>query len=268
MHVIFHGEEPANAQSNAAAPDPQATRPLWQNALFFTAMVAILVFANWGKPQDESAGLWHAVHSARWFLTSAAAAGLAVMLVAWFGLRWPRMLAVLVPVAALALMGWPLAAFAAGAVGLSVVVRTQEGEPADWFDASWGFARQILPLLLLGVLAAGALLGRPGHEGLIPSAWVDRMVGGNSLGANLFASVAGAFMYFATLTEVPILEGLIGSGMGKGPALALLLAGPALSLPNMLVIRSVMGTKKTAVFVLLVVAMATLAGMLYGSVFS
>jgi len=117
------------------------------------------------------------------------------------------------------------------------------------------------------VLIAGALLGRVGHEGLIPSQWVASMVGGNSLWANFFASFAGAFMYFATLTEVPILQGLIGSGMGKGPALALLLAGPALSLPNMLVIRSIMGTRKTVVFVSLVIVMSTFSGMLYGAFF-
>jgi uncharacterized membrane protein YraQ (UPF0718 family) len=154
-----------------------------------------------------------------------------------------------------------------GRLGLSVLTSTDKGEAGEWFVSSWGFAKQILPLLFFGVLVAGALLGRPGHEGLIPSQWVHRAVGGNSLLSNLFASVAGAFMYFATLTEVPILQGLIGSGMGKGPALALLLAGPALSLPNMLVIRSVMGTKKTFVYVSLVVLMATLSGIIYGTVF-
>jgi hypothetical protein len=139
-----------------------------------------------------------------------------------------------------------------------------EGELGEWLAATWGFAKQILPLLLGGVLVAGLLLGRPGHEGLIPSAWVAGAVGGNSLGANLFAAVAGAFMYFATLTEVPILQGLLGSGMGQGPALTLLLAGPALSLPAMLVLRSFLGWKKTAVFVTLVVVMATATGLLYG----
>jgi uncharacterized protein len=134
-------------------------------------------------------------------------------------------------------------------LGLSVLTNTESGEMDDWFTATWGFAKQILPLLLIGVLISGVLLGRPGYEGLIPSEWVAGAVGGNSLWANLFASVAGAFMYFATLTEVPILQGLFGAGMGQGPALALLLAGPALSLPNMLVIRSIMGTQKTAVFV-------------------
>jgi uncharacterized membrane protein YraQ (UPF0718 family) len=116
-------------------------------------------------------------------------------------------------------------------------------------------------------MAAGFLLGRPGHEGVIPNSWVAQLVGGNSLWANLFASVSGALMYFATLTEVPILQGLLGSGMGQGPALALLLAGPALSLPSMLVIRSVIGTKKTLVYILLVVVMATAAGLIFGVFF-
>jgi len=140
-------------------------------------------------------------------------------------------------------------------------------ELREWGARSWEFAKQILPLLFAGVLVAGFLLGRPGHEGLIPSGWIEGAVGGNSLAANFFASVAGALMYFATLTEVPILQGLIGAGMGGGPALALLLAGPALSLPNMLVIRSVLGTKKTAVYVGLVVVMSTLAGWVFGSIF-
>jgi hypothetical protein len=153
----------------------------------------------------------------------------------------------------------------AALLGVLVLSARRRGELGDWTAETWGFARLILPLLLGGVLVAGLLLGRPGHEGLIPSSWVARGVGGNSLGANLFASAAGALMYFATLTEIPILEGLLGAGMGKGPALALLLAGPALSLPNMLVIRSVMGIRKTVTFVLLVVVMATLSGLLYGS---
>jgi uncharacterized membrane protein YraQ (UPF0718 family) len=140
-------------------------------------------------------------------------------------------------------------------------------ELTEWVGSSWGFAKQILPLLLLGVLAAGFFLGRPGYEGIIPTVWVEKALGGNSIAANLFAAVAGAFMYFATLTEVPILQGLMGAGMGKGPALALLLAGPALSLPNMLVIRSVMGTKKTITFVVLVIVMAAISGIIFGALF-
>jgi uncharacterized membrane protein YraQ (UPF0718 family) len=162
----------------------------------------------------------------------------------------------------------PLIAFSAGIIALVVLTTTTRGETESWFLSTWDFAKQILPLLFAGVLVAGLLLGRPGSEGLISSKWVSSLVGGNSLGANLFASVAGAFMYFATLTEVPILQGLLGAGMGQGPALALLLAGPALSLPNMLVIRSVMGTKKTVAFVSLVVVMATISGMIFGNFFA
>lgn len=160
--------------------------------------------------------------------------------------------------------------WAAGGI-LSVVLAVMIGrwfdkaEIKDWTLSTWRFARQILPLLFGGILLAGFLLGRPGHEGVVPGEWIARLVGGNGLGANLFASVAGALMYFATLTEVPILQGLVGSGMGQGPALALLLAGPALSLPSMLVIRSILGTKKTLVFILLTMTMATITGMIYGT---
>ena len=138
--------------------------------------------------------------------------------------------------------------------------------------ASWGFAKQMLPLLAVGVLTAGFLLGSTHGDtalpGIIPSDWVSWALGGNGLASNFFASFAGAFMYFATLTEIPIIQGLLSAGMGKGPALALLLAGPSLSLPNMLVINGVLGIKKTAVYVILVIILATLAGFIYGSFFS
>lgn len=172
-------------------------------------------------------GIWAAIYEAKWVISGIFLVLLAFMIVRWF----------------------------------------KKEERTEWVGATWGFAKQILPLLLIGVMAAGLFLGRPGHEGLIPSEWITRLVGGNSLWANLFASVVGAFMYFATLTEVPILEGLMGSGMGKGPALALLLAGPALSLPSMLVINGVIGFKKTFAYCTLVVVMATVTGLLYGSLF-
>jgi len=174
---------------------------------------------------DPSLPVWYAIYRAKWVIGSLLALTLAAMIVRWL----------------------------------------KKDELKEWTASTWIFAKQITPLLFAGVLAAGFLLGRPGHEGVIPGEWVARLVGGNGLGANLFASISGAFMYFATLTEVPILQGLLGSGMGKGPALALLLAGPALSLPSMLVIRSVIGTKKTAVYILLVVVMATITGMIYGT---
>jgi len=266
MHVLFRKEEAERAAAHAIAPGADGGRPLWQNAAYFGALVAILVFANWGAPAGTSA-VWSAIHAAKWYLTALAGIALAVIGVAWLHMRaWQVALAALpVLVLAVTFSGSPVFAFAAGAVGLSVITSTDRGEAGEWFAATWGFARQILPLLLGGVLVAGLLLGRPGHESLIPSARVAGAVGGNSLGANLIASVLGAFMYFATLTEVPIVQGLIGAGMGSGPALALLLAGPALSLPSMLVIRSILGTKKTVVFVGLVVVMATVAGMAYGA---
>jgi len=274
MHLIHRREETAKAAVMTDTPEPQTLRPLGQSIAFFGAMVAILVFANWGQPA-ETAGFWHAIHAAKWPLTAVFALVLAVILIAWYGARWWHMLLIAVAtalsgLAASAALDGPAAAlipFAVAVLGLSVVLSTSQGESAEWFNATWTFAKQIMPLLLIGVLLAGVLLGRPQQEGLIPSQWVTDLVGGNSLRANLFASVVGAFMYFATLTEVPILEGLIGNGMGKGPALALLLAGPALSLPNMLVIRSIMGTRKTVVFVILVIVMATLSGLIYGAAF-
>jgi len=268
MHLIFRKEEEAKAAAQLILPEEEVKRPLWQNGLYFASMVGILVFANWGRP-DQASGLWAAIFAAKWYVSSAFAAALGVMLVLWFETAWWKVAVTAVPVAVLALLApqQPLFAFSAGVLGLSVFTSTDKGETGEWFASSWGFAKQIMPLLLFGVLIAGALLGRVGNEGLIPSEWVSGAVGGNSLLSNFFASFAGAFMYFATLTEVPILQGLIGNGMGKGPALALLLAGPALSLPNMLVIRSVLGTRKTVVFVSLVIVMATLSGMVFGYFF-
>jgi uncharacterized membrane protein YraQ (UPF0718 family) len=269
MHLLFRREELDKADAQMVMPEPEAARPLWQNALYFAAMVWVLVFANWGRPEVET-GLWHAIWSGKWTLTALGAAGLGAILTSWFGLKPWSLAVVAVPtvVFALATPGHPELSFTAAVLALSLVISRDQGELGEWFSSSWGFAKQILPLLFAGVLVAGALLGRPGHDGLIPSAWVAAAVGGNSLGANLFAAVAGAFMYFATLTEVPILEGLLGSGMGQGPALALLLAGPALSLPNMLVVASVIGWRKTLAFVFLVVAMATVSGLLYGRFFA
>ncbi len=203
------------------------SRSLGQNALYFLVLILILIFAAWAKPKD-AVGLWNAVYNIHWYLTGAGLFMLFVMLFSWF----------------------------------------RKDEIKEWVFSTWIFAKQILPLLFAGVLIAGFVLGRPNTDaGIIPSRVVATLVGGNSVWANFFASFAGALMYFATLTEVPILQGLLGSGMGKGPALALLLAGPALSLPNMLVIRSVMGTRRTLVFITLVVLLSTIVGWLYGILF-
>ncbi len=228
MHFIFIREERTRiAENDFAAGADDGGRPLWKTALYFAAMIAFLVFANWSGAAEREGGAWVFIYRIKWILAGASLLSLAAMLIGWF----------------------------------------TKDELRCWTSATWTFAKQIFPLLFGGVLVAGFLLGRPGHEGLIPSEGITSLVGGNSLFANFFASCAGALMYFATLTEVPILQGLIGSGMGKGPALALLLAGPALSLPSMLVIRSLIGTKKTLAFVSLVVFMATATGLIYGSLF-
>jgi uncharacterized membrane protein YraQ (UPF0718 family) len=193
----------------------------------YFAMILILIFATWGKPA-EPVGFYNAIYQVKWPLVMGLLVLLGFIVICWF----------------------------------------DREERSAWVETTWDFAKQILPLLFAGVLVAGLLMGRPGSEaGLIPVHYIETLVGGNSLRANLVASVVGAFMYFATLTEIPILQGLLGAGMGQGPALALLLAGPALSLPSMLVIRSVIGTKKTATYVLLVVIMATISGLVYGNLF-
>jgi uncharacterized membrane protein YraQ (UPF0718 family) len=265
MHLIFRKEETERHTNAQSVPRSTDGRPLWKTSLYFASMIGILVFANWGKPLDPT-GAWSVIYSIKWLITSAFAVGLGIILIFWFRLFWWKVLAAAIPPVVLALLftSVPILAFGIGALGLSVITATDKGESGDWFTGTWGFLKQILPLLLSGVLVAGILLGRVGHEGIIPSNWISSAVGGNSLWANFFASVAGAFMYFATLTEVPILQGLIANGMGKGPALALLLAGPALSLPSMIVLNKIMGFKKTFVYVSLVVVMATVTGMLYG----
>jgi uncharacterized membrane protein YraQ (UPF0718 family) len=243
--------------------------------LFFGLMVAVLVFANWAK-DERGVAWWNAIHHIKWFLTAAGGLGLAVLLVRLIGLAWWKVtiLAAMVLATAVILPQWPVVAFSVGTIGLGWFLSRCEGEAGEWFDQTWHFTKQILPLLLIGVLVAGFLLGRPESTdaGVVPAAWVQTWVGGNGFMANLLASVVGAFMYFATLTELPILQGLMnaggaGMGMGKGPALALLLAGPALSLPSMLVLASIMGWKKTGVYVGLVIIMATLTGWIFGSIF-
>ncbi len=228
MHLIFLKEERERTAGAGFAVPQDDDKPLWKQVLFFGAMIAILVFANWGRPADGMKDtLYGFVYTVRYVIAAVFLAVLLLMLAFWF----------------------------------------KRNELKEWTASTWGFAKQIMPLLFIGVVVAGFLLGRPGHAALIPSKWVALLVGGNSLWANFFASISGAFMYFATLTEVPILQGLLGAGMGKGPALALLLAGPALSLPNMLVIRSVLGTKKTLTYISLVITMATISGMVFGLLF-
>jgi len=225
MHLIFLKEERArHANGDFNVGEIKEARSLGKTVLYFASMVAFLVFANWGKPLEGDHGIWSLIYQYKWWIAGISLLSLGVILFRWF----------------------------------------KKDELKEWTSATWGFALQILPLLLGGVFISGFLLGRVGHEGVIPSRYVTVLVGGNSLWANFFSSIVAAFMYFATLTEVPILQGLMNAGMGKGPALALLLAGPALSLPSMFVLRSIMGTKKTVIYVSLVVIMATITGMIFG----
>jgi uncharacterized membrane protein YraQ (UPF0718 family) len=225
MAFIFRKDDGARAAGDLYLPEDEGTqRTLFQEAMFMLTLVLILIFAAFARPSTGSSGLWPTLFAAKWYITGGLLGVLGWMLARWF----------------------------------------RKEDCISWVQATWGFMKQIFPLLGAGVLVAGFMLGRPGHAALIPEQYIHALVGGNSLGANLFASVSGALMYFATLTEVPILQGLIGAGMGKGPALALLLAGPALSLPNMVVIGSVMGVRKTAAFCSIVVILSTIAGMTYG----
>ena len=227
MAFIFRKDDAARTAGQIYLPDQdEKVRTLTQDALFMLTMVLILIFAAFAKPTAGSTGLWPAVFAAKWYITAALLIILALMLKGWF----------------------------------------RRDERSNWVQSTWGFMKQIFPLLAGGVLVAGFLLGRPGHDALIPEHYIQSLVGGNSLWANLFASVSGALMYFATLTEVPILQGLIGAGMGKGPALSLLLAGPALSLPSMIVLVGIMGAKKTLAYCSIIVVLSTIAGMIFGSI--
>lgn len=270
MHVIFLREERervANGHAFSLTEDEKA-RPLWKNAAYFAAMVGILVFANWGRPASLS------VATASGQVVSGTrvleyASGIALQTDSGEQVTVPRGQVVSISYGAglyasvYRIRFWIAGFFLLALLGM-LAAWFKKPELVDWGGATWGFTKQIMPLLFAGVLVAGFLLGRPGHEALVPNAWIASLVGGNSLWANFLAAFSGALMYFATLTEVPILQGLIGSGMGKGPALSLLLAGPALSLPSMLVLRSVMGTPKMLVYSTLVVLFSTLAGWALG----
>ncbi len=265
MAYIYRKEELQKIEAAADLPEPETNRTLFQTIIYFGLMLAVLIFANWAAP-DTQEGFFYVVWESKWLITSIAAILFAVVLYFWYGASLLK-LSIATAVTIIAALIWgdtPSIPFGIGILGLTYITITSKDELYSWFDSSWTFAKQITPLLFFGVLLAGFMLGRPGQEGIIPSVWIADAVGGNSILANLFSSVVGAFMYFATLTEIPILQGLIGSGMGKGPALALLLAGPALSLPSILVIKSVIGWRKTTWYVSLVIVFSTLVGFIYG----
>ncbi|MCM1041659.1 MAG: permease [Bacteroides sp.] len=282
MSFIFRKEEKAKKEEQMNIVPPPEKRPMWQTSFHFFTLVLILVFANWGAPDASDTGLWHSIFTYKWYITGVLSLLLCGSLVKILKLSalWVLLGAVITVVSAILANLFignvklvPLVPMLVAIAALSVILLfdKRDEENREWALSSWGFAKQILPLLAIGVVTAGFLLGSTHDDtaiaGLIPNRWIEWAVGGNSLLSNFFASFTGAFMYFATLTEVPIIQGLLASGMGKGPALALLLAGPSLSLPNMLVIRGVLGTKKTAVYVALVIVMATLSGFVFGNIF-
>jgi uncharacterized membrane protein YraQ (UPF0718 family) len=275
MSLIYRKEEKAKREEQMNFPDIPEKRPMWQTAFHFFTLVLILVFANWGKPgEGVTSGTWFWLWTNKWYITSAFGLLLVYSLVFILKLKWQHVLLAVIATTASAFMSAsPLIPMVVGLAGLSVItlLDKQDTDNKEWTLASWDFMKQIMPMLAIGVVIAGFLLGSTHDDtamaGIIPNAWIANLVGGNSLFSNFFASIVGAFMYFATLTEVPILQGLMTAGMGKGPALALLLAGPSLSLPNMIVIRGIIGTQKTVVYVALVVVMATITGLIYGSLF-
>ena len=266
MAFVFRDDETEKKKVQMAMSSEEPPLPLWQEILYMASMIGVLVFANWAKP-DVTEGFWYDVYTVKWYITGAFGLLFTYTFVKWLKAKfWVSLIGVIV-VALLAVLfpTHPLLSFSVGIGFLIYTGKTSSSETKGWIDATWTFTLLILPLLFGGVLIAGFLLGMPGTDnGIIPNQWIARLVGGNSFFANLLAAVVGAFMYFATLTEVPIIQGLLGSGMGKGPALALLLAGPALSLPNMIVIRSILGTKKSFVFFGLVIVLSTIVGMIFG----
>lgn len=282
MSFIFRNEEKAKKEEQMNIVPPPEKRPMWQTSFHFFTLVLILVFANWGAPDSSDTGLWNSIFTYKWHVVGALSLLLCWSLVKILKLRtlWVAIGAMATIVSAILANLFisnakmiPLVPMIVAITALSVILLfdKRDEENREWALSSWGFAKQIMPLLAIGVITAGFLLGST-HDntavaGIIPNSWIEWAVGGNSLLSNFFASFTGAFMYFATLTEVPIIQGLLASGMGKGPALALLLAGPSLSLPNMLVIRGVLGTKKTVVYVALVIVMATISGFIFGNFF-
>jgi uncharacterized protein len=274
MALIYRKEEKAKAAGQLNFPDIPEKRPVWQTALHFFTLVVILVFANWGKPvEGVTDGAWYWIWSNKWLITSAFGLVVVFTLIYVLKIKWQWVLAAATATAVSGILfPNPLVPMVVAIAGLSIITLLDQQEPEnkEWTISTWEFAKQIMPLLALGVIVAGFLLGSTHDDvqipGIIPGEWIATLVGGNSVFSNFFASIVGAFMYFATLTEVPILQGLLASGMGKGPALALLLAGPSLSLPNILVIHSVIGTQKTIIYVSLVVVMATISGLIFGAI--
>lgn len=282
MAFVYRKEEKVKKEEQMTIIAPPEKRPVWQTAFHFFSLVLILVFVNWGKPSgNDSSGVWFFIWSNKWLISGFFGLMLGYSLIMILKIKWQWVLSSVIITAISALLAsslindpkiYPLIPMVVGVTMLSIITLSDKNDEENkaWTLSAWDFAKMIIPLLAVGVVIAGFLLGST-HDGksipgIIPKEWISSLVGGNSLFSNFFASVIGAFMYFATLTEVPIIQGLIASGMGKGPALALLLSGPSLSLPSMLVIQKIMGTQKTVVYTVLVIVFSTIAGLIFGNI--
>ncbi|HKQ49430.1 MAG TPA: permease [Phycisphaerae bacterium] len=271
MAAIFRKSERRKAEAAALLPDlPSDGRRGWQSALLLLAMVGFLVFSDWFNPGDalvkradgkEVRGVVLQEMRDEVMIQVQESTG---TLRAGDRLTLPKSeIAAVVEAKSWVMDVYHIRWLLAGLCGLSVAAMTwrwvQRDEFKLWMHNTWDFAKLLVPLLFGGVFVVGFI------SALLPDKQIGQLVGDNGLRSNLVASVVGALFYFATLTEVPIVQALMEHGMAKGPALALLLAGPALSLPNMLVLVKVMGAKKTAAFSLIIVVVATAVGMIYGA---
>jgi uncharacterized membrane protein YraQ (UPF0718 family) len=273
MAAIFdrRANKPTTVVKELSSPakDDKVPRPLWKTTLFFSCMVLFLVFSDWYNP-GQVIITTHSGQVIEGTVRYETRELIKVQVPASKGqeevitlqrtdiqqLQVPQTLTIIIYN-----LRWYLAGLMFLAIAVMSVSWLSKEEFRHWMSATWDFTKLLAPLLYGGVFLVGFI------SVLLPEKQIAMLVGNNGLLANIFASVVGAFFYFATLTEIPIVEALMKLGMAKGPALALLLAGPALSLPNMLVIRSVMGNKKTMAFICLIVIAATVVGMLYGAFF-
>jgi hypothetical protein len=271
MAVFFRKEERERTEALLQMPEPDALRrPAWKTAAFLAAMIAFLLFSDWYDPGNVRVEKVDGTAFSAVLLQETADEILVQVDRPVGNLRvGDRITLSKTDVASLRDTGgwvmavwhakWYLAGLMAALTLLMVWRWFDRDEIREWMGNTWDFTRMLVPLLFGGVFVVGFL------GALLPDRQVAALVGENSVGANLLASVVGCLFYFATLTEIPILQALLEHGMAPGPAMALLLSGPALSLPSLLVIGSVIGPKKTAVFTALVVIMATIVGLLYGA---
>lgn len=270
MAGIFRRDERAKAEAALLMPDPPAPRRrLWQNALLLGAMIAFLVFSDWFNPGDAIVKRTNGTEI-RGVVLQEMLDEVMIQVQESVGpvragdrLTLPKYeIAEIQEAQSWVMDVYHLRWYVAGLMGLAVIVMTwrwvDREEFSTWMHNTWDFSKLLIPLLFGGILVVGFI------SALLPDKQIGQLVGDNSLRANFVASLVGALFYFATLTEVPITQALMEHGMARGPALALLLAGPALSLPNMLVLVKVMGFKKTTAFTSLIVVMATITGMIFG----